>query len=202
VEESEGGVPHMAEGGLVYSPVQTSRSGDIDPETGLPFWMLEQRRKQSRSSNPNPEPAPTPTGLQQTPDKWSAKDILKYSSSRDSVGSQIGRGIVSTVVPLGGLVMKAQDKYLSNKLPSVAEQLLKAGKNPDGSQLSDEDRKGLQSVIASQSAQESRKPGLLSRLLKQPSEETPSAKPTEQPKPKPSKSIIPPRSTTKEEKRR
>jgi hypothetical protein len=166
IDGAEEEVPRMAEGGLVYSPVQTSQSSDIDPETGLPLWMLEQRRKRSRSSNPNPEPAPTPTGLQQTPDKWSAQDLLKYSNTQGSVGSQVGRGIVSAAVPFGALIMRAQDQYLSKKLPSVAEQLLNTGKNPDGSPLSEEDRKGLQGLVTKGNTSDERKPGLLSRLLR------------------------------------
>jgi len=158
----------MAKGGSVNSqtPWTISQGGwqvhsdnDIDPATGLPYWMSKQNQpKKEEQPKANPWPNgfdqplhekstfQTPTGLAGSVDQWGPDDFLNYARSKDS---GIEKGVESAVgafVPFGGLAVKARQNYLNRNVPKALDEMLSRGTNKDGTPLSAQQRADLQAL--------------------------------------------------------
>lgn len=133
--------PKMAQGGLVYS--HKPYDEEIDPKTGLPIWMIPPTQPTSGESDR--EPHKPPTGLAGSVDQWTPKEFQTYATARNSVEQKAGQTLAS-MIPLGGVMARARQRYLERTVPKEMEKMLSSKKDLQGNDLDEKALSGLQTA--------------------------------------------------------
>lgn len=79
------------------------------------------------------------------PKDWSVKDFLDFGKQRDSLEAKAIKGVIN-VLPGGGLAYRAREKWLDKQVSGMFDQMLQTGLDPQGTQISPEDRAALLST--------------------------------------------------------
>jgi len=172
--EMASGPPQMAVGGLVPSAgsvTDETNRGPVDPVTGLPWWQLQQKQQEQA-----PVKAPVveswmdkqsmrqpTTGLAASIDKWAPKDFITYANTKGNAANRMVEAGISTLIPMGGLALKARQKYLDKGVPTQLDTMISTGKDSQGNPLSQEDLTALKDArtkIGDTSTQTKEKGGL------------------------------------------
>lgn len=138
--------PAFAAGGMVQGTEVVNE--EIDPTTGLPTWLTKMQASttpQTPQATPTtPAPAPResqgqwqpkgPTGLAGSVDQWTPKDFNTYATARNSIEQKVGQKLAS-FMPMGGLAVRAREKYLERNVPKELEKMISTGVDLQGNPL-------------------------------------------------------------------
>lgn len=158
--ELENTPQRMSTGGLV-----SSDNTDIDPQTGLPKWLVSLQGGTPQVAPPAVTPpvvsTQSPTNMQsernERPDRvvgglsgsvkeWTPKEFEQYSRARDSVGHRAIQGFVNTSLPFGGIATRAVQRHLEERVPEEIDRMLSTGKDMQGNRLTPEQVKSLETA--------------------------------------------------------
>lgn len=147
--EMASGPPQMAVGGLVPSAggiTDETTKPPVDPVTGLPWWLLQQKQQEqqqvkapavrTQSDRETARLAEEPKGLAGSVDKWSTKDFITYANTRGDTANRIIETGIASIIPLGGLALKARYKYLDKNVPTQLDSMIASGKDAAGNPIS------------------------------------------------------------------
>ena len=94
-----------------------------------------------------------------SPNDWSYQAFINFEKSKGSVGEKAIKGIISAM-PMGGIAMKAREKYLDKQTAHLMDQMLETGVDPQGTPLSAEQKVQLSTTRESLKSQMSEQSGL------------------------------------------
>ena len=125
----------------VTSMVKDMVSYRLDPETGLPYWMLRKSPRApiggSSGRSEVEREADKPTGLAASVFDWTPAEFNKYAEARGSVDQKVGQALAS-FVPFGGLASRVRERYLERTVPQEMMKMIESGVDLQGNPLSTE----------------------------------------------------------------
>lgn len=117
--------------------------GGQSPQAPQPAPTGTQPPKEENDPDPDFDISP----LAKDPSEWSARDFKTYADIQERRASgDLGQqaedkfiGALTSMVPLGGLGLKARENYLSRTVPSQIDEMIKNGVDAAGNKLKPED---------------------------------------------------------------